>query len=196
MKSILISIQPEWCELIANGEKIVEVRKTKPKLDTPFKCYIYETKGRRLFQTSDIKNMICPPSNGTYRLFQGTGKIIGEFVCDRIYECEAEFTNDCYEDIRCVDYDEDIDEYIKTIITSNERKNPSDCYLCRDSCLSYDELRRYVFTGIDGFYKFYSWHISELKIYDRPKELSEFYSKGKKSIKRPPQSWCYVEELI
>ena len=46
MKSVLISIQPKWCELIASGEKTVEVRKTKPKIETPFKVYIYETKGR------------------------------------------------------------------------------------------------------------------------------------------------------
>lgn len=43
MKSVLISIKPKWCELIAGGKKTIEVRKTKPKIDTPFKCYIYET---------------------------------------------------------------------------------------------------------------------------------------------------------
>ena len=43
-KAVLISIRPTWCELIANGEKTIEVRKTRPKLDTPFKCYIYCTK--------------------------------------------------------------------------------------------------------------------------------------------------------
>lgn len=43
MKSVLISIQPKWCELIANGKKTVEVRKTRPKLETPFKGYIYCT---------------------------------------------------------------------------------------------------------------------------------------------------------
>lgn len=33
MKSVLISIQPKWCELIASGKKTVEVRKTRPKLE-------------------------------------------------------------------------------------------------------------------------------------------------------------------
>ena len=46
MKSVLISIQPKWCELIASGKKTVEVRKTKPKLETPFKVYIYCTQGK------------------------------------------------------------------------------------------------------------------------------------------------------
>ncbi|MBO7213989.1 MAG: hypothetical protein J6V66_00680 [Clostridia bacterium] len=44
MKAVMISIQPKWVEKIANGEKTIEVRKTAPKLETPFKCYIYETK--------------------------------------------------------------------------------------------------------------------------------------------------------
>lgn len=35
----------------------------------------------------------------------------------------------------------------------------------------------------------FGWHISDLKIYDEPKELSEF------GLTRSPQSWCYVEEI-
>ena len=41
MKSILLSIKPKYVELIASGEKTIEVRKSRPKLETPFKCYIY-----------------------------------------------------------------------------------------------------------------------------------------------------------
>ena len=40
-RAVLISIKPEWCSLIATGNKTVEIRKSIPKLDTPFKCYIY-----------------------------------------------------------------------------------------------------------------------------------------------------------
>lgn len=47
MKSVLISIRPEWCAKIASGEKTVEVRKTRPKMNPPFKCYIYCTKLRQ-----------------------------------------------------------------------------------------------------------------------------------------------------
>lgn len=43
MKTVLISIQPKWCELILSGDKTLEIRKNKPKLITPFKCYIYCT---------------------------------------------------------------------------------------------------------------------------------------------------------
>lgn len=42
-KAVLISIRPKWVEKIVSGEKTIEVRKTRPKLDTPFKCYIYCT---------------------------------------------------------------------------------------------------------------------------------------------------------
>ena len=79
MKSVLISIQPKWCELIASGKKTVEVRKTKPKIATPFKVYIYQTLHREF--------------NGRTH---SDGKVIGEFVCDKItcfttdYRCNAE----------------------------------------------------------------------------------------------------------
>ena len=84
MKSVLISIQPKWVEKIASGEKTIEVRKTRPKLETPFKCYIYQTKK---FVTVDITD-----GANKYRPFlrQNQDKVIGEFVCDRIdeYLCE------------------------------------------------------------------------------------------------------------
>ena len=48
MKSVLISIRPMWCELIASGKKTIEVRKTRPKIETPFKCYIYCTKPKMI----------------------------------------------------------------------------------------------------------------------------------------------------
>ena len=44
-KAVLISVKPKWCELIADGKKTLEVRKTKPNLKPPFKCYIYQSKG-------------------------------------------------------------------------------------------------------------------------------------------------------
>ena len=47
--------------------------------------------------------------------------------------------------------------------------------------------------------KLYAWHISDLKIYDKPKELSEFFTPmGKRPsymVERPPHSWFYVEKL-
>jgi predicted transcriptional regulator len=60
VKAVLISIKPKWCDLIRRGRKTVEVRKTCPKLEVPFKVYIYETMdGGR-----------------------GSGLVFGEFVCN------------------------------------------------------------------------------------------------------------------
>ena len=42
--AVMLSIKPKYCELIASGEKTIEVRKTKPKIEKTFKCYIYCTK--------------------------------------------------------------------------------------------------------------------------------------------------------
>ena len=41
MDCVLISIKPEWVELILSGKKTIEVRKGLPNLKQPFKVYIY-----------------------------------------------------------------------------------------------------------------------------------------------------------
>ncbi len=72
-KAVMLSIRPELCAKFAFGEKTVEVRKTRPMLDPPFKCYIYETKGRMKI------------NRGGWHLWRiGFGAIVGEFICDRI----------------------------------------------------------------------------------------------------------------
>ena len=166
MKSILISIQPKWCELIANGKKTIEVRKTRPKIETPYKCYIYKSFGKRkdCFAREIQKYFNC-------------GKVIGEFVCDEIIE--------------------------------DKRGENTDVF-SKFALLSLDEQKKY------GKNKpLYGWHISDLKIYDKAKLLIGFryyaeHDFTKRTIKesremgfichgayitRPPQSWCYVEEL-
>lgn len=173
MKSVLISIQPKWVEKIASGEKTIEVRKTRPKLETPFKCYIYETKG------------LYKGSGGC--LFNGRGKVIGEFVCDSVYEWN-------YRQLQ------GLNGTINTYFPIFAEDLPK-------TCLTHKDLENY------GKGKtLYGWHISDLKIYDKPKELSEFktvcyeshcklfYDRdcdkdacSFRTIKRPPQSYCYVE---
>lgn len=168
MKSVMLSIRPKWCEKIASGEKTIEVRKNKPKLETPFKCYIYCTSGRpdlnipispeRLMQdyldTGSMQSLNCP---------LGNGKVIGEFTCDRIYGLAP--LNHAPDDVE------------------------------KQACLTREEIVNYLNgTG-------YGWHIVGLRIYDQPRELSEFtglrntrFGAAPYDIKRPPQSWCYVEK--
>ena len=77
-KAVLISIRPKWVEKIVNGEKTIEVRKTRPKLETPFKCYIYCTLPK--YPHEDFIATDYPRPQ-----FYGGGKVIGEFTCDRIF---------------------------------------------------------------------------------------------------------------
>lgn len=198
MKSVLISIQPKWCELIANGKKTIEVRKSRPKIETPFKCYIYCTYGNE-------KENYCVGKRG---------KVIGEFACDWI----TEINPSC-------DIDSFVNQYIHGYLA----------ILGENDCMSFNDMKAYL-----GNKKGYDWHISDLKIFDKPKELVEFrkcdiycgdckhivlptdrlslsdcdrrcdkfnkdllfYDSFNRceeclelnTITRPPQSWCYVEE--
>ena len=79
MKEILMSIRPQWCEKIFNGSKTIEVRKSRPSIDMPFKVYVYQTKHK------GGKAIVSEVLNSVY----GGGKVIGEFVCDRITCCQA-----------------------------------------------------------------------------------------------------------
>lgn len=163
MKSVLLSIYPVWCEKIADGKKTIEVRKTRPKLETPFKCYIYCTSGGKL---------LAHAINA--ELYLVNGKVIGEFVCDRIDTIDV------------------IDDGIMTYIRVNQK---ADMFITQETCLEINGLQHYL-DDRSG----YGWHISELKIYDKPKELGEFRHCGvnyhfNPAVTKPPQSWCYVEEL-
>ena len=162
MKSVLISIKPKYVELIANGQKTIEVRKTRPKIDTPFKCYIYETKGETETPWIDEDGHL---------IFKGRGQVIGEFVCDWITEINP----------HC-DIDGCVNQYIHGY--------PA---ILGDDCLSFNEMKAYL-----GNKKGYDWHISDLVIYDEPKEVGEFFTPiGKRPsymLERPFKSWGYVEE--
>lgn len=193
MIAVLISIRPRWCEKIISGEKTIEVRKTRPKMDTPFKCYIYCTKPEEklltIMKDGDenygetyhgkpvfIKTEKAP----TTGLWDKRQKVIGEFLCDQI------------------------------ININGAGRIPSDA--ARPTCLEPAELHRYL-GAATGF----GWHISNLRIYDTPKELIEFHTWKKckscnksgyestaciydenciipAAITKAPQSWCYVEE--
>lgn len=191
MKAVLMSIQPKFCELIASGKKTVEVRKTKPKLEVPFKVYIYCTKGKPILGRSlkDDSLKETPESDfDNYNrdtLFRANGKVIGEFVCDRVDE------------YRYGVYDGEFCYHIPTV--EGEK-----------TCLEYDEAEEY-----GNGKPLYFWHITDLVIYDKPRELSYFFKprtaeeleadvvvsvltcgihESPFAIKKPPQSWCYVEE--
>ena len=181
MKSVLISIKPKWCEKIVSGEKTIEVRKSAPK-EVPFKAYIYETKGATETPWVD--------EDGHY-IYKGKGKVIGEFICDKVYNLVNAFGG---------------------IMFADENLNQLDPQLFRDmSCLTDEQTEDYL-GNKDG----YGLHIIDLKIYDEPKALSCFYKQCPKNttcstcdwlhvdwhtfgecsntVTRPPQNYIYVEE--
>lgn len=202
---ILISIRPKWCEKIFNGEKTIEVRRSAPKIDTPFETLVYCTKGKIFGElvcckSKELSELFGYGSvvgiNKGYRKDEDDlllGKVIGSFVCDRIDEIEPDL--EYYSD----GYNIDDDRLAET-------------------CLSREQLSEYG-KGVT----LYGWHITEPKLFDRPKELSEFgtvcdkldndkcdncpYLRDDdavftwcgvdniKPLTRAPQSWCYVEEI-
>lgn len=177
MSDVLVSILPSWCELIVAGVKTLEVRKSSPRLPTPFKVYIYETKAKWAFDLLEGLGW----HYFAERLRQGRGKVVGEFVCDRISCANPPFTN--------------LSESI-----------------LKASCLTVEQIEKYS-AGKEIFF----WHITQLKIYDKPRPLTNFHRPCPESlycescamhnehpvpfcgnyaleIKRPPQSWCYAED--
>ena len=210
-KSILISIKPQFVENILNGEKTIEIRKTMPKCKLPCKVYIYCTQGKRklveVLRKGEIKwfgkdendryeeNIFITIPHYDYgdKKHNMLGKVVAEFTLNVVedFECSSDDFRYLVENTKC--------------------------------CLTMEEVLDYC-KGQD----LYGWYIDDLKIYDKPKELSEFsgfipnnkcekhengfacdkcdaYDKEHetclalyychKPIKRPPQSWCYVEEL-
>lgn len=180
MKSVLISIKPQWCEKIASGGKTIEVRKSAPK-EVPFKAYIYCTR------ITDKKHCSDELDIGRWK---GNEHVIGEFICDKV---EVLFNTNG-----------NPENYMTDILP----------IVLQKTALSFKEFQDYVGSRSDKN-NIYGWHISDLKIYDKPKELSEFkiscnrknlcYScnrfTGKpwdicnNTITRPPQSYMFVEEI-
>lgn len=209
MKAVMISIKPQWCGLIAGGKKTIEVRKSKPKLKTPFKVYIYCTKDG---DTNGYQIFVKPKNANQFKGIC-TGTVIGEFVCDFITNLSIKYSNpDCKAAHKIFPY----------------------------TGLTDKQIIDYLGNGKDG----YGWHISDLVIYDKPKDLEEFCILDKEKQKqcayreryyvnpdlsngaalkagftcnigheidfcrpfdntcpcfqvlhRPPQSWCYVERI-
>lgn len=214
MQAIMISIQPQWVEKILNGEKTIEIRKTRPKIDLPCKVYIYCTKGQELWGDGTGETWHGIDENEDMQLVHElnptlarlNGKVVAEFTLNRA------------------------DEFS---VFENGSVQYWNSYDLGKSCLTYDQIAKYIgYNKKYGYRNGYAWFIDNLKVYDILKELSEFrknldcddYPCNKncdckynyydtsegcwacgidfdgtnciyKQIKKPPQSWCYVEEL-
>lgn len=196
MKAVLRSIKPYWLYLILIGEKTVEVGKDFPKAEV-------WNKEVNLYCSKDKKSFDRIPEKDREWMRKYLGKCACRFVCNKIEDLrydalEMTYFSRKYRDTKLLD-----EEFFPgTQVTYQE---------------AYDYCKGMSY-GEEDSDLFYGWHISDLKIYDKPRELSEFKREcnhvcvdtktkkkcerilvdgfscnGLKSIKRPPQSWTYVE---
>ena len=188
MKAILISIRPNWVAKILNGEKTIEIRKTMPKCDFPIDVYIYCTidnknglhwnthKWVTINNNTDVLKEIC-----------FNGKVVAKFTLNKVEKISLPYTK--FGKLEWVGCEEE--RTLQT--TSLDEKD-----LLRLSCLTESEIYKYL-----NFNKKpcgYAWHIDNLEIFDKPKELSEFYTAKTNKLPRylfplthAPQSWVYIE---
>ena len=205
MRAIMKSVSPRICEKVANGDCTILVSKTAPKFDLPFKGYICCTNAKpylyreanspfKLFLDSDLYE-----GNGyDDRLF--SGKVIGDFICDEIIEWQYDSGHQYY-----VEYPDDCTSYFPYLKCHSEATGLK--------CSEIEKLGKGK--------PLYGLHISDLKIYDKPKALAEFerpctykgicyscerfrpngiplpapYGFCETKIIHVPSNWCYVEEL-
>lgn len=167
--AVLHSTHPDWCAKIINGRKKMELKKSFPKTEGPFKAYIYCTNDRKMkLWKASTYAYIDDHSHNAFDVCLN-GKVIGEYLCDNVLR-------------HCEMANADIAE--------------------QQSCVKREKIYEYSKGG-----EVFGWNFTNLVIYDKPKELSEF--KGRKltwrgnnhvhvyeELKRPPQSWCFVQELV
>lgn len=178
MKAIMISIKSKWCAKIMNGEKTIEVRKSKALARAIQKLidergyveiYVYYNKGSRRFPRCVLN-----------------GKVVFKFRCYKV------------EEIDCIASDNGF------AIKRYKTKELSIVDIMEKSCLVFEDLKDYLCYS-NG----YAIYISNLEIFDKPKELDDFkhYIKRRfclvgggigediflQSLEKAPQNFCYVE---
>ena len=199
MKSVLISIRPEWVHKILDGKKTIEIRKNRPKIETPFKCYIYMTSGgwewRDPFSTA-----IVPHAEGS-EMYNGAQRVVAEFTCDRIDPIRV-FDNGTIQNWNfydlaksCVPYD-DVVAYIGN--------NRSGYGWHISDLMVYDKPKK-----LEDFTPHCKYMIDDMLSCDHRKiacphqhfdhnpwpDCSLNVVICKRRMNRPPQSWCYVLDL-
>ena len=199
-KTILLSVKPEHVANILNGLKTIEIRKTCPKEELPITVYIYCTK--------DIKNIYRVMRNYNNKVLKLVassnafkeelkdrntinGKVVAKFTLNKVekikYHCLTRYNS----------------YGISKIVNEYNTKSLTYSQLRKAACLTDDKMDNY-FSGalvVDGIVG-YAWHIDDLIIFDKTKELSRFgtltnkcngFRGGLKPLTKAPQSWCYIE---
>lgn len=201
-KAILISIKPKWCAKIMNGEKTIEIRKNKALANAIQKLidengyadiYVYCSKGK--------PNLWLPYEYDCFKLDISSQPYLSN---KPIIDCDYKMNDKVVFKFRCYKVEEIEYVYsVKALRYVPKTNSLTDFRLIYDSGLTFNELNEYLKES-GG----YAIHISDLEIFDKPKELSEFnhwtdkkiqwYSVGEKvkvmvSLTKAPQNMCYVE---
>lgn len=166
MKAVMLSIRPEWCDLIIRHEKTVELRKTRPNLQTPFKVYIWCTKARKFWARVH--------GNGWQQLDE---RVIGEFICDDIRRIGPEY---------CV-----VKEDIESAISGSCLTVPQVKYYAGwKPGMSYADLKDLYGWHISDL-KIYD---EPVKLKNFQTKRPDRNGDGLRDVCNPPQSWIYLEE--
>lgn len=174
MKAVLISIQPQWCEIISRGKKTLEIRKTMPKLETPFKCYIYCTKAPKgwfWFDSPDIRR---------------DGAVIGEFTCDSIKRFDVPYPA----------YQNELDTEIMETSCCNYYQLHR--YAYHDDLYGWHISDLIIYGKPKKLSEFYTWkkcNSCKKSGYEVSACIYDDDCKVPEIVTRAPQSWCYVEEV-
>ena len=153
MKAILLSIKPEWAEKIYNGEKTIEWRKSRPRIDRNnrhMRVYVYETAPvKRITGYFTLHGTCAVDVDGMLR----------RPVSGRRHGMTFLFVSELLKDM--------------------ER---------RGGCVPAVDLAKYQ----GGAKEIYCWMVSPFIKPTRimPYRLDDF------DLRRPPQSWQYVEDII
>ena len=189
MKAILISIQPKYVADILNGKKTLEIRKTIPKCDLPIDVYIYCTK-----KEPYARRCVHNDKWGTLEYIKSDGKVVAKFTLNKVEEIFTHINKQNGDYWYHLDTKPPVEGCIQN--------------LCKKSCLKEEELHSYL-KGKKG----YAWHIDNLVVFDKPKEISEFRQWfdcekcwcvdnqdclmnkqcPKHTLTRAPQSWQFIE---
>ncbi len=170
MTSVIISMDPRSCGQIAQREKSIILKKTKPAADAPIRCYIYCTKDPKMFFWTGPRYAYT--DDHSHNLFDkcGNGQIIGEFVCQKFNYIEA-----------------DIDVF-------GERHLYNTAFLERGLHMSDNALFEYLYCGQDKSNGGWCWHISNLVIYTTPKTLTNLAQEKDCKTIPTPKNWVYLKK--
>ena len=186
MDAIMIALSPEECKSLTKNELTVKLLKRYPKLQFPFKCYVY-------MKMNGVPEYIYDKELKKHNIYLlhpnlANGRVIGEFTCDKMYTFE---------------YCEDSASYDMRVV------NETGSFTTLLTAMTQDSICKYG-KGSTLF----GLHVSNFILYKKmlfPTNFTKPCTGCKKKgtnkcteedsycravvLQKGPTSWCYVGEL-